>query len=178
MEKKGRATPRKDKVEAVEKIKQLFTENDTVIFTKWLGIKSNDMMQLRSKLRKQGAFCKVLKNTLTKRALNEIEKQDLLQFIDGPVMAVFPTGEDKIAAFKEMVELAKEYEELKVIGGYFDGSVIDEAGVKAIATLPSKEQLRAMLLGTLQGVMRNFVNLMNAPQRFVTVLRNKVDKGE
>ena len=141
-----------------------------LIFTGYRGLKVDEMVQLRSKLRKEDAQMKVVKNRLAKRALDEQGLMDLTSFIEGPT-AITSTDTDPVAPAKVLVELAKEYEALEIRGGSLDGKLMSSAEIIMLSKLPSRDELLAKMLGSLQAPAQNLVGVLSAiPRQLVNVV--------
>ena len=153
---------RSEKLHLVNYIGSLLKDSEYVYFVSYIGLKVQDMSVLRNQLAAVGADCHVLKNTLIKKAgeLSGIEAIASLPLQDGTAL-ICGKG-DASAAAKVIVEFGKKFEAVAPKGGYFEGVALSVAEVDAIAALPSKEVLRAQLLGVLQGPSRNLVSLLNA----------------
>ncbi len=174
--KKGRATPRPDKVEYVSKLKERIESANAIVFVDWIGLDAEQINKVRSELKKKGVKPKVVKNTLFKIALKEAGKEEISKLVVGPTMVMF--ADDPIDVLKSVVDLGKEYEHLVLRGVYFEGKVYEKKEAEALAKLPSKQELQAMFLGVLQAPMRNLLHLLNAPSRLVNVLTRRKEQLE
>ena len=132
---------------------------------------------LRRDFEKIGVEVKVVKNTLAKRAIAGTELEGLTEHFRDMTGIVF-CGEDPVAAAKAVKEkLFVKNPPMTVKGGYFDGEVLDADGVKAVADLPSKEELQTMLLQALQAAPRKVMGVIRAPARdLVYLLKNYENK--
>jgi large subunit ribosomal protein L10 len=149
------------------------------IVTDFRGIDVNSMVEFRKSLTQvEGAEYKVVKNRLARRALEGTDFEGLSEFLDGPNGLLLSYG-DVVEAAKALTEFMKDHEDMEVKGASLDGAMITEAQIEALADLPSKEVLQAMLLGVLQAPSRNFVSLLaNANRQIVNVLSAYRDKLE
>ena len=152
---------RAQKAESIEELKSVFADNATVVVTQYTGMTFVEMSELRNRLRKEGAVLKVFKNRLAQKALNGSvgEKGDAL--FKGPVALVYSA--DPVTAAKISSQYAKENDKLKIIGGIMGTDVLNEAGVKALATLPSLDELRGKLIGLLQAPATKIAGVLQAP---------------
>ena len=153
---------RSEKLHLVNYIGSLLTDSDYVYFISYSGLKVQDMSVLRNKLAAANAECHVLKNSLIKKAA-EMAKIDAiadLPLTDGTAL-VCGSGDASEAA-KIVMEFGKTFSRVAPKCGYFEGAVLSVSDVDMIASLPSKDVLRAQLLGVLQGPSRNLVSLLNA----------------
>jgi len=153
---------RAQKQESIESLKSVFTDAGAVVVTHYMGLTVAEMTDLRLRLRKEGAAIKVVKNTLALKALDGKlgEKGDKL--FTGPVAIAY--GPDAVSAAKIAVQFAKENDKLKLVGGVLDQTnVLDEAGVRALATLPSLDELRGKLIGLIQAPATKIAGVLQAP---------------
>jgi large subunit ribosomal protein L10 len=120
------------------------------------------MTDLRLRLRKEGAAIKVVKNTLALKALDGKLGDKGEKLFTGPVAIAY--GPDAVSAAKIAVQFAKENDKLKLVGGVLDQTnVLDEAGVRALATLPSLDELRGKLIGLIQAPATKVAGVLQAP---------------
>ena len=124
------------------------------------GLTVKEVEGLRHSIRESGAFMKVYKNTIMKKALAELDLVNMDAILEGPSAFVF-CGEDVAAAAKAVTEFAKENKKLEVKGGMMDNAFVNADEVKAIASLPSKEVLLAQIAGAISGVARGLAVCIN-----------------
>lgn len=154
--------PTQAKSDVVAEIKEKLTASGGVIMADYRGLSVKDMQQLRIKIREAGGEVKVYKNTLTEIAVRELALPNMDEYLQGPTAFVF-AGEDPVAPAKALVDFKKGHDVLEVKGGYVQNTVVDAAGVKAIAALPSREELIAKIMGSLVNPIRGFMSMANAP---------------
>ena len=158
------------KEELVAEIKDRFTSSEAVIMADYRGLTVKAMQQLRVSVREAGGEIKVYKNTLTEIAIRELALPNMDAYLEGPTAFIFIEG-DPVAPAKALADFAKGNDALELKGGFVQSRVVDAAGVKAIAALPSREELVAKLLGTMQNPLRGTVTVLSGPARaFATVL--------
>lgn len=171
---------RTDKEASVADIRATFARMSSAVFVDYAGMTVEEISNLRSKFRARGVEYKVFKNTLVKKALAGESFVDALSktALRG-MTGVALSFEEPSAAARVVRDFVKENEKLKIKGGLMDGAVLSAAAVEnQLATLPSKEEARAMLLATLNAPAQTFVRLLNAPaQQFALVLEAKRNKG-
>jgi len=124
------------------------------------GLTVKETEALRRAIREAGAYMKVYKNTIMKKALAELDLVNMDEILDGPSAFVFAHG-DVAAAAKAVTEYAKENKKLEVKGGMMEGSFVSAGEVEAIASLPSKEVLLAQIAGAISGVARSLAVCIN-----------------
>ncbi len=139
---------RAQKRESVAGLKRTFTETNVVVVTRNLGLTVAQSTDLRNKMRDAGAAYKVTKNTLTLIALEGTTYAPLSDLMTGPT--ALATSADPVAAAKAAVDFAKTNDRLEIVGGAMGETRLDAAGVKALAALPSLDELRATIIGLIQ----------------------------
>jgi large subunit ribosomal protein L10 len=154
--------PNASKVDSVAEIKDRFSRASSVVLADYRGLTVKEMQALRVKLRESGAELRIYKNTLTQIAMRELAMPDLGALLEGPTAFLFMFG-DPVAPSKALVDFSKEHKALQVKGGFIERSITDAAGVKALAALPSREELVAKLMGTLLNPIRGFMFICKAP---------------
>ena len=148
-----------------------------VIVAQYRGLDVGRVTQLRARARKSGLYLRVLKNTLARRAVKGTPFESLSDQLVGPLM--YGIAADPVAGAKVLSEFARENELFVIRGGAMPGSRMSDKDVKALALLPSREQLLARLAGTLQAPMAKLVRTMNeVPARFARTLAAYRDSKE
>ena len=138
---------RSQKADLVAELKNVFNETSVVVITRNLGLSVAQSTDLRLKMRDAGAQFKVAKNRLAKIALEGTKYGSIGDMLTGPT--ALATSVDPVAAAKVAVEFAKTNDRLEIVGGAMGETLLDLNGIKALAALPSLDQLRATLVGTL-----------------------------
>ncbi len=154
--------PTAQKAATVDEIKQKLTSSSAVILTDYRGLTVKEMQALRAALRAAGGDVKVYKNTLTELALRELALPEMDEMLQGPTLFTFASG-DPVAPAKAIMDFAKEHKQLEVKGGFIERHVVGAESVKALASLLSREQLVAKLLGTMNNPASRFVRTLNGP---------------
>lgn len=156
----------------VEKLKS----SKAVVFSDYKGLNVKDMTTLRRDLRAEGVDLKVLKKTLMQIALKDAGIEMDVKKLEGQI-AIAVSSRDEVAAAKIIAKLAKVNENLKIAGGILGTKELSAEEVNALAKLPSKEELLAKLVGTLNAPVSGFVNVLAGNMRgLVTVLKAVADK--
>ena len=149
----------------------------SVIVAEYRGLNVERVTQLRSKARKSGIYLRVLKNTLARRAIKGTPFEKLADQMVGPLM--YSISQDPVAGAKVLSEFAKENEHFVIKAGAMPNAMMSAQDIKALAQLPSREQLIATLLGTLQAPMTRLVRTLNeVPGKFVRTLAAYRDSKE
>jgi large subunit ribosomal protein L10 len=170
------ATSKAKKSEVLEKVRGYFQESTNVVVTEYRGMNVEQITSLRATLRKAGLKYKVVKNTLVKKLAKEFGIQDLDQHLQGPVGVVF-LGKDVAAGSKAILDFAKKNELFVIKAGFVEGKALGLVGLKAMASLPSREVMLAILLGTLQAPVKGFMTVARGnTQKLVYALNALKDK--
>ena len=152
---------RTQKEELVSQLNETFTGAETVVVTHNLGLTVNEMEDLRVKLREAGASFKVTQNRLTRLALKDTQFEGIADLFKGPTGIAY--SEDVVAAAKVAVKFAKDNDNFEVVGGAMGDQVLDIDGVKALATMPSLDELRGKLVGLLNAPATKVAGVLQAP---------------
>jgi large subunit ribosomal protein L10 len=149
------------KVQLVSEIKEKIQSAKSVVFVQFQGLTVAEDTELRREFRKNNVEYKVLKNTLVRRAFNDLGVKDFDADLNGPTSVAF--GPDEVGASKIIVEASKKYEKKIVVkSGYIDAKYQDANGVKKYASIPSQNELYSMLAGTLSGFTRGLAVAIKA----------------
>ncbi len=154
--------PSVQNTERLAEIKEDLTDIQAMWVVDYRGLTVKQSEQLRVSIREAGAIMKVHKNKLVRLALKELDMPEMDEVLAGPSAFVFAAG-DPVASAKALKDFAKANENLVIKGGIMDGAFVDAEAVEKIAALPSREELIAKLLGSLQNPMVKTVRVLNAP---------------
>lgn len=168
--------PTAEKIAAVEDLRQRLVGVKTVVLTEYRGLTVQQISELRRQLRAVSAQYKVVKNRLAKIAVSSSELDVLRPQLTGPV-ALIVSKDDPVAVAKVVSIFARTNQAFSVKGGYVDGRLMPPEGLKALAELPSKEALRAQLVGAIGGPLTQLVSLLQAPQRELAYVLAERGKG-
>jgi large subunit ribosomal protein L10 len=170
---------REEKAAQIEEVSALVAKAQTIVVAEYRGLDVDSVTRLRRNARNQGVQLRVLKNTLARRAVTGTPFAGLADKLVGPL--VYGFSADPVAAAKVLASFAKDNDKLVVKAGAMPNYVMDMAGVKALATMPSREELLAKLMATMQAPIGQFVRTLNeVPARFVRTLaavRDAKDKA-
>jgi large subunit ribosomal protein L10 len=170
--------PRADKVAIVEEITAKLGDSVAVFVSEYRGMSVADLAQLRGPLREAGAEHKVYKNTLARLAADAAGQSSLLEYLDGPTALTFVTGEP-VAAAKVLTDRSKATPSLVVKGGMLGDSPMSADDVKALASLPSRDELLAMLAGAIEAPLVKTAGLLQAlPRNFAYGLNALIEQRE
>jgi len=161
----------------VSEVAAQLAKAQAVIVAEYRGLDVARVTQLRAKARKSGLYLRVLKNTLARRAVKGTPFEQLSDQMVGPLM--YGIASDPVAGAKVIAEFAKENELFVIRGGAMANSMMSDKDVKALALLPSREELLAKLMGTMQAPIAKLVRTMNeVPGKFVRTLAAYRDSRE
>jgi len=155
---------RNAKEAAVQELVEKLGQAQGVVLTDYRGISVNKMSDLRRQLRQAGVELKVVKNTLAKRAADELGIAGLDQYLEGPTALAFSLT-DPVAPAKQVSEFIKTSKILEIKAGLVEGKVISASGVQALADLPSREVLIAQVVGAMAAPLSGFLNVLQGPVR-------------
>ena len=152
---------RSQKAESVASLNAVFNEVGVVVITRNLGMTVAQSTALRGKIREVGASYKVAKNSLAKLAIKDTDYAGLDDMFTGPT--AIAASVDPVAAAKAVVEFAKTTDKIEIVGGSMGSQVLTPEGVKALASMPSLDELRATLIGLVQAPATKIAQLATAP---------------
>lgn len=152
---------RDQKTAAVAELNRTFSEVGVVVVTRNLGLTVAQSTVLRNKMRDAGATYKVSKNKLAKIAMDGTDYSSLGDMLTGPVGLA--SSIDPVAAAKVVVEFAKTNDKFEIVGGAMGATALDVAGVQALATLPSLDELRAKIVGLIVAPATKIATIAQAP---------------
>ena len=152
---------RTQKAEAVSALNATLGEVGVVVVTRNLGLSVAQSTDLRQKMRDAGAAYKVTKNRLAKIALKDTDYEAIGDMLTGPV--ALATSADPVAAAKVAIDFAKANEKLEIVGGAMGTTLLDAEGVKALASMPSLDELRGKIVGLLQAPATKLATVTQAP---------------
>jgi large subunit ribosomal protein L10 len=157
----GRGMDRAQKAEQVAALKQTFNETSVVVVTRNLGMTVAQSTALRIRMRDAGASFKVSKNTLALIAVEGTTYAPISDMLTGPT--ALATSTDPVAAAKVAVDFAKTTDRFEIVGGAMGDTVLDANGVRALAELPSLDELRATIVGLIQAPATKIARTINEP---------------
>ncbi len=152
---------RSQKADLVDELKTVFSETSVVVVTRNLGLSVAQSTDLRLKMRDAGAQFKVAKNRLALIALDGSRYQPIGELLKGPT--ALATSGDPVAAAKVAVDFAKTTDKFEIVGGAMGDTVLDIDGIKALAALPSLDELRATIIGLVQAPASKIARTINEP---------------
>ena len=149
------------KADLVSTLNGVFNANAVVVVAHYKGLTVADMQKLRSQMKQAGATVKVAKNRLASIALDGTDVASIKPLLKGPTLLAYSS--DPVAAAKVAVDFAKTNDKLVILGGAMGTTALNPDGVKALATLPSLDELRAKLVGLIQAPATKVAQVVNAP---------------
>ncbi len=152
---------RAEKAQVIDELSAVFDEAGVVVVTHYKGLTVAELSDLRTRSRAVGATFRVTKNKLAQRALDGTPFAPVSELFKGPTAIAF--SKDPTSAPKIVAEFAKKNEKLQIVGGGLSGTLLDAASVRALAELPSLDELRGKLIGLLNAPASRLVGLLQAP---------------
>lgn len=152
---------RSQKADSVASLNAVFNEAGVVVITRNLGMSVAQSTALRGKVREAGASYKVAKNRLAKLAIAQTNYEGIGDMFTGPT--ALATSVDPVAAAKAVVDFAKTTDKIEIVGGAMGTQVLNAEGIKALASMPSLDELRAKLIGLIQAPATKIAQLSTAP---------------
>jgi len=149
------------KQDLVATLNKTFEEATMVVVTHYIGLTVAEISDLRDRMRVSGAKFKVTKNRLTRLALKDTKFEGLSDLFTGPTAIAY--SDDPVVAAKVSVEFSKQNDKLIVLGGGMGSEMLDASGVKALAALPSLEELRGQIVGLLQAPASKIAQVIQTP---------------
>ncbi|MBR1891418.1 MAG: 50S ribosomal protein L10 [Clostridia bacterium] len=163
------------KKQVVEGIVEKIKGAKSVVLIDYKGLTVLQDTEFRTEFRKAGCEYKVLKNTLVRRAFNQLGVTQFDADLNGPTAVAF--GSDETGAAKVAIEACKKYNDvITVKSAYVDGAYLNKAGVETLSKMPTKEELVAKMLGSIQAPISNFVGALSGITRQLVVALNAVSE--
>ena len=168
---------RNEKAAVIEEVSGQLADAQSIVVAEYRGIDVGSITVLRKTAREQDVYLRVLKNTLVRRSVTDTPFDGISEQLTGPLL--YAISKDPVAAAKVLSDFAKTNDKIVLKAGALPGSVLDAEGVKALAKMPSREELLAKLLGTMQAPVAKFVRTLNeVPTKFVRGLAAVRDQKE
>jgi large subunit ribosomal protein L10 len=165
------------KRELVTSMHDVFKDTGVIVVAHYAGMTVAQMTELRRRVKEAGGTVKVAKNRLAKLALQDTDAAGIADLFQGPTCVAYSA--DPVAAAKVAVTYSRENEKLVILGGAMGQTVLDSAGVKALADLPSLDELRAKLVGLIQAPMTKIARVVKEPGgQLARIVQAKAAKDE
>lgn len=152
---------RLEKKEEISEIKQLVESHSSTVIVHYQGLTVSQMNFLRGQMRECGAKFKVIKNSLAKLAIANTNTKELDSLLSGPTALVI--SNDPVSVAKNLTKFAKENDKLQLLGGVVDNEFVNKKGLVTLADLPSKDELRAKIIGLLNAPATKLVRVIKTP---------------
>lgn len=165
---------KEEKARIVEELKDRFSNSSSSILVDYRGLTVEEVTELRKQFREAGVEYKVYKNTLTEIAVKELGLDELVPYLAGPTAIAFGVN-DPVAPAKILTEAIKKLKKMELKVGLVDSKVVIDANeIKNLAALPSREELIAKLLGTMNAPITGLVTVLNGPIRGLACALNAI----
>ena len=159
---------KEQKKKYIEEMSTQFDNSEAVIVAHYQGLKVDQLGELRKQMRQHGIKFKITKNRITKLALEKTKCKELSELFKGPTAVAL--SEDAISSAKILTKFSKENENLKILGGIMGSDILDVAGVKNVATLPTLDEARAKIVGILRSPAQKIASILLAPASKIAIL--------
>jgi large subunit ribosomal protein L10 len=167
---------RAQKEKVVEELGQIFESSGVVVVAHYAGLTGAEMQELRASMSEAGGAVRVAKNKLAKIALDGTPNASVADLLGG--MTVLGYSEDPVAAAKVMDAFAKDNDKLVLLGGAMGGESLDVAGVKALAKMPSRDELIASIVGCIGAPAANIAGAIGAPASNIASILSTLEERE
>lgn len=168
---------REEKAAVIDEVGAQVASAQSIIVAEYRGLEVGSITALRKQARESGVYLRVLKNTLARRAVAGTPFEGLTDKLVGPL--IYGISKDPVSAAKVLSDFAKTNDKLALKAGAMPNAVLDQNGVKALASMPSREELLAQLMGTMQAPVAKFVRTLNeVPGKFVRTVAALRDERE
>ncbi len=165
---------RAQKEKVVEELGQIFESSGVVVVAHYAGLTVAEMQDLRARMREDGGSVRVAKNRLAKIALEGKPVASIAELLSGMTVLVF--SEDPVAAAKVAEKYAKDNEKFVILGGAMGETALDPAGVKAVAAMPSREELIASIAGCIGAPAANIAGAIGAPASNIAGILSTIEE--
>jgi len=165
---------RAQKEAVVAELGQIFSDSGVVVVAHYTGLTVAEMQDFRGRMRDAGGSVRVAKNRLAKIALEGTPCEGMKDLLTG--MTVLAYSEDPVAAAKVADGFAKENDKLVILGGAMDGNVLDTAGVKTVASMPSREELIASIVSCIGAPASNIAGAIGAPASNIASILSTIEE--
>jgi len=152
----------------IEEMKKVFSSNEAVMIAHYQGLNVVQLDALRKELRENGIVFKVTKNRITKLAVKETPLKELEKFFTGPTATA--VSSDPFMSARILTKFAKSNDKLKIVAGFMEGKVIDQAEVAKIASLPTLNEARANIVGILKAPAQKIIGILLAQSKKIANL--------
>ena len=156
------------KADYIKDMSSQFDKSEAVIVAHYQGLTVSQLDELRKNMREHGIQFKITKNRITKLALEKTRCKDLSNLFSGPTAVAL--SQDAITSAKILTKFSKDNANLKILGGIMGDDILDVAGVKNVATLPSLDEARAKIVGILRSPAQKIASILLAPASKIAIL--------
>ena len=158
----------------IKEISTQFESSEAVLVTHYQGLNMTQLDELRSKMREHGIQFKITKNRITKIALEKTKCKELANLFSGATAVAF--GNDAIISARILSKFSKDNENLKLLGGFIDNELLDQAGLQNIANLPTLDEARAKIVGILATPPSKIVSILLARSEKMSTLSPEISE--
>lgn len=167
---------RQDKADQVEWMRGVLNDNEVLVVMRNHGLSVAQVSALRSKMREAGGGVKVVKNRLAKIALQGTPGGEVADLFTGPTVIAY--SQDPVTAPKVVVDYVKSNDKLEIIGGRMGETAMDQAGIKTLSEMPSREEIIASIVGQIMAPASNLVSAVTAPASNIASILKTLEERE
>ena len=164
------------KKEYIKEMTTYFDKSEAVIVAHYQGLTVSQLDKLRKEMRQHGIIFKITKNRITKLALEKTKSKELAKLFSGPTAVAL--SDDAITSAKILTKFSKDNDKLKILGGIMGNDILDVAGVKNVATLPSLDEARAKIVGILRSPAQKIASILLSPASKIAILALEKSKKQ
>ncbi len=168
---------RTGKEQIIKEMQNVISTYTSFYFVDYKGLKVKEISNLREKIKESNGAIRVVKNTLLKKATQESTLKPVEKFLQGPT-AIAWSEKDPIPLAKTLTSFAKDNPNLKIKGGFVDGSLLSQNEVEVLSKLPGVNEIRSQIIGIIQAPMSKIIGLLKAPGRNIAVCLSERGKQE
>lgn len=168
---------RTGKEQIIKEMQEVLRTFTSFYFVDYKGLKVKEISHLREKIKESKGAIKVVKNTLLKKATQDTTLKVVEKFLQGPTAIAWSTN-DPIPLAKTLTTFSKDNPNLKIKGGFVDGSLLSQSDVEILSKLPGINEIRSQIIGLIQAPIAKLIGLLKAPQRNVVVCLSERGKQE
>lgn len=168
---------RTGKQQVIKEMQEVLGTFTSFYFVDYKGLKVKEISNLREKIKESKGAIRVVKNTLLKKATEDTTLKPVEKFLQGPTAIAWSTN-DPIPLAKTLTTFAKDNPNLKIKGGFVDGSLLSQKDVEILSKLPGINEVRSQIIGLMQAPMAKLIGLLKAPQRNIALCLSERGKQE
>ncbi|MGC9031175.1 MAG: 50S ribosomal protein L10 [Minisyncoccia bacterium] len=172
---------KEQKQKEIEELKKIIKNQKSMVFIDYKNLKSDVLFKIKNSLKEKDNKLKIIKKTLFQKALNSLKLHKVSKYLNNikTQLGVVFSLNDELGAIKDSINFSKQYENFKILGGFFENEILDQEKIKVLSSLPSKQELLGKLTYTIKNPISNLVFALNFNlEKFILVLNQIKDKKQ